>query len=238
MFGAAEDGERSSDQSALKLPELEFGGPISERVQHVLERAIISGDLKPGAKINVGSLTRQLGISAIPVREALRGLEAQGWVFFRPRYGAYVRERSRKEAMDLHATRQILESEITALAATHHSGETLRTLYEMVEKGEVAANEGDSVEFAAVNAAFHKAMASAAGNMVLAELHDQIALRTQFYFVSAVSQRFVESAREHRQIYEAVEAGDHRLAATLAREHVAATRATVESTLSEESGGQ
>lgn len=229
---ADENGELRGEANIARLPGLILAGGLSEGLQDVLERAIVRGDLVPGSKINVGRLARQLGVSAIPVREALRALEAQGWVRFKPRYGAYVRERSRAEAVDLHEARQILEAEIAALAANRRNTESLAMLAKLVEEGDQAAERGDTGSFAVLNSAFHRAMASTADNVVLAELSDQISLRTQFYFASAVSQRFVESAREHRQIYLAVETGNGPLAARLAREHAAATKATLESTLS------
>lgn len=232
-LGVDNDGLRS-EPNGVRLPELNFAGPLSEGLQRVLGQAIISGDLAPGSKINVGALARQLGVSAIPVREALHGLEAQGWVFFKPRYGAYVRERSRAEAVDLHEARQILEPEIAALAAQRRNAESLEMLAKLVEEGDKAADGGHTAGFAALNSAFHRTMASAAHNVVLAELNDQLALRTQFYFAAAVSQRFVESAREHRQIYLAVETGNGPLAAKLAREHAAATSVALQSTFSQD----
>lgn len=222
-----------SEDAVAGLQKMEFGAPLPEGLRQVLEQAIVSGEMEPGSKINVDRLARQLGVSAIPVREALRALAARGWVRFKPRFGAYVRERSWSEAADLHETREFLEAELTALAAQRRNAESLELLSKLVQEGDDATTRGDTATFAKVNASFHSAVASAAGNMVLAELHDQLTLRIQFYFASAVSQRFVESAKEHQRIYSAIESGDASQAASLAREHAAATRAALETTLSE-----
>lgn len=228
-------GEAEDSVCVPGLGPLEMGVPLPEGLQQVLEQAIVTGVLEPGSKINVGRIANQLGVSAIPVREALRALAARGWVRLKPRFGAYVCERSWPEAADLHEARQVLESEIAALAASRRSNQSLLLLSQLVEEGHVAVQRDDPALFAQVNASFHNALAAAADNRVLAELHGQLTLRIQFYFASAVSERFVESAREHERIFAAVEAGDGVNAASLARAHAAATRATLESALSDES---
>jgi DNA-binding GntR family transcriptional regulator len=216
-----------------RLPTLGHPLSLAENLHRVLEEAIVNGDLAPGSKLNVDRLARQLGVSIIPVRETLRALEAQGWVRFRPRYGAYVREYSRVEALDVHEARQVLEAEVASLAAKHRTAESLSELLVLVEKGESAARRGEPEEFLRINGDFHGAVASAAQNSVLAELSDHLALRVRFYFASAVSYRVTESAAEHRLIYEAIEGGDRRRAAQLARKHVAATRAKLVTIFSE-----
>lgn len=224
--------EKVQDASgAGGLPKMEVSAPLPERLQQILEQAIVTGDLEPGTKINVNKLVRELGVSAIPVREALRALSARGWVTIKPHFGAYVRERSWKEAADLHETREILESKMAALAAKRRTEESLIRLRQLVAEGNEAANRSDPAAFSLVNASFHHAIGEASQNIVLAELHDQLTFRIQFYFASAVSERFVDSAAEHEQIFLAIEAGDSRLAARLARLHAAATSAALETAL-------
>src|SRR5665811_2455952 len=126
-----------------RLPTLGHPLSLAENLHRVLEEAIVNGDLAPGSKLNVDRLARQLGVSIIPVRETLRALEAQGWVRFRPRYGAYVREYSRVEALDVHEARQVLEAEVASLAAKHRTAESLSELLVLVEKGESAARRGE-----------------------------------------------------------------------------------------------
>lgn len=222
-----------SEEGIDRLPRLGHLTSLSENLHRVLEEAIVNGDLPPGSRLNVDRLARQLGVSIIPVRETLRALEAQGWVRFRPRYGAYVRAYSQVEALEVHEARQVLEAEVSSLAAKHRTPESLAKLLVLVENGESAAQRNEPEEFLRINSDFHGALASVAQNSVLAELSDLLALRVRFYFASAVSYRMVESATEHRRIYEAIEVGDRRRAATLARRHVAATRAKLATIFSE-----
>jgi len=207
---------------------------LSEKLKDILERAILRGELEAGAKINAGRLAREMGVSVIPLREALRALDADGWVTLRPNIGAHVRERSLAEARDLHETRRFLESQIASLAAQRADPESIGELKRLVTAGDRAAEQGDTVAFAEVNADFHAAIASAAGNAVLAELHNRIALRVRFYFASAVGQRIDRSAQEHSAIATAIIRGDAELAARLAREHASATQAALESVFSDD----
>lgn len=210
---------------------------LSEKLKDILERAILRGELEAGSKINAGRLAREMGVSVIPLREALRALAADGWVTLKPNIGAHVRERSLAEARDLHETRWFLESKIASLAAQRADPESLEGLKDLVIAGERAAEQGDTVAFAEINAAFHAAIASAAGNSVLAELHNRIALRVRFYFSRAVGQRIDKSAQEHSAIATAIIHRDTELAARLARDHASATQAALESVFSDASAG-
>ena len=184
---------------------------LSEKLKDILERAILRGELEAGAKINAGRLAREMGVSVIPLRE-----------------------RSLAEARDLHETRRFLESQIASLAAQRADPESIGELKRLVTAGDRGAEQGDTVVFAEVNADFHAAIASAAGNAVLAELHNRIALRVRFYFASAVGQRIDRSAQEHSAIATAIIRGDAELAARLAREHASATQAALESVFSDD----
>ena len=67
-----------------------YGVNKQERTYTVLRDRIHSGAFGPKARLNIDALARELGVSAIPVREALRRLEAEGWVKFQPNVGAIV----------------------------------------------------------------------------------------------------------------------------------------------------
>ncbi len=61
-----------------------------ERVYRTIRERILSGDYRPGHRVVIDSLATELGVSALPVREAIRRLEAEGLVVFRPNAGAHV----------------------------------------------------------------------------------------------------------------------------------------------------
>jgi len=82
---------------------------VVETVTHYLRESIVAGNLKPGEKINNTEITERLGVSSIPVREALRILEAEGLVVSRPGRGSWVSEVSRKDLEEAFEMRTFLE---------------------------------------------------------------------------------------------------------------------------------
>lgn len=87
---------------------------VVEQVTKEIRRSILSGALKPGQQFSLREISAQLGISFIPVREALRQLEAQGLVVTRPGKSAYVAPLSHEDLHGIYRLRRQLEPEIGA----------------------------------------------------------------------------------------------------------------------------
>jgi DNA-binding GntR family transcriptional regulator len=85
-----------------------------ERVAAHVRRSVLSGELAPGRKFSIAELSSQLGVSHIPVREALRRLEAQGLIVLRPGRSAMVSPLDRDELRAIFRLRQILEPDLAA----------------------------------------------------------------------------------------------------------------------------
>jgi DNA-binding GntR family transcriptional regulator len=110
---------------------LQMGIPPSfpEHVRRLLEREIISGGLRPGQRVTEDELAQSIGVSRTPVREAVRGLEAQGLIMRRRGRGAYVARRmAANEAQALYRVREALESHLAARAAERIVPADLSTL--------------------------------------------------------------------------------------------------------------
>src|SRR6202161_4571210 len=90
-----------------------------ERTYTVLRDRIHSGAFAPMARLNIDGLARELGVSAIPVREALRRLEAEGWVRFQPNVGAIVAPVDATAWEQQMVAVAVLEGAATADAAAH-----------------------------------------------------------------------------------------------------------------------
>src|SRR3954469_24649320 len=119
------------------LPRLQrqgHAGNTGDRVRDVLEEAILTGALPQGAHLNAEALAKQLGVSHIPVREALRSLGADGWIDYKPHLGAYVRARTEHELADLFEARLEMEGRTTALAAERRTAGQLTTLDEILAR--------------------------------------------------------------------------------------------------------
>lgn len=210
---------------------------LGQQVSVALEQQIVSGVLAPGQRLNADELAQTFGVSRIPVREALRSLNAAGWVEIRPRHGAFVRQRSLRELDDLFHVRSMLEAEAARLAAKHRPASPLEEMQAAHDELVVSIREADPVGSAEANSRFHRAVADASGNLVLADITGQLAKRIRWYFATVAKFRASHSAEEHNEILTAISDGDGRIAAKLAREHVTRTYSLVRESLRAELDG-
>ena len=186
---------------------------------------VVEGRLRPGQHLVETELARQLGVSRQPVREALHRLEAEGWVDLRPNQGAFVHVPTDEEVDQLLDVRELLEVETARLAAVAATKGDLARLRVICHEGEAAVEAGDTGRFVAVNTEFHAELARMAGNAVLAELAEIVGRRVRWYYRQVAPVRGHESCAEHRDMVEAIEAGDADRASAIARKHTERTRA-------------
>jgi DNA-binding GntR family transcriptional regulator len=197
---------------------------VAERVRAELEEGILSGRLPTGSRVNADHHARLLGVSHIPVREALHALAADGWIVQRRHQGAFVRERDPVELADLFETRGHLEGAVAVLAAQRRTGAQLAILEEVLTRQAATA---DPAELARINAEFHVAVAECAQNALLAGYLRDLTKRVRFYFLPIAGRRREDSLAEHRQILDAIRQRDPELARKLVVGHIADTRTTV-----------
>jgi len=114
-----------------------------ERTYTVLRDRIHSGAFGPQARLNIDALARELGVSAIPVREALRRLEAEGWVKFQPNVGAIVAPLDATAWEQQMVAVAILEGAATAEAAPYLRPADFAKVRKLAAEMEQIAAEGD-----------------------------------------------------------------------------------------------
>src|SRR5215831_2272852 len=212
------------DEAGLIRP-VERPVPLRQSVYEALVELVVQGRLRPGQHLVETELARQLGVSRQPVREALHRLEAEGWVDLRPNQGAFVHVPTDEEVDQLLDVRELLEVETARLAAMAATDGHLARLRMICHEGEAAVEAGDTGRFVAVNTEFHAELARIAGNAVLAEMADIVGRRVRWYYRQVAPMRGHESCAEHRDMVEAIEAGDAERAAEIARKHTERTRA-------------
>src|SRR6202008_4214410 len=101
-------------------------GSTSRLIADALRTAIVDGTLAPGAPLRQDAIARHFSVSAIPVREALRQLESEGWAKVEVHKGATVAPLSADEAREIYEIRSALESLALGLAIPQHTAATLR----------------------------------------------------------------------------------------------------------------
>lgn len=194
--------------------------PLFALVTDKLRERILKGEYAPGARLVEGKLSAELGVSRIPVREALRALAAEGFVRIEPRRGASVAKLSPNLASEIVEVRATLEGLNAKLAAQRRDPELVADIKAVLEQGERAADAGDTEQFLRLNARFHDLLGNIAANSVLQEIMRSLRERTDRLFAPSNLVRARENWDEHARILQAVIAGDADLASLLATRHV------------------
>ncbi|MEO0821504.1 MAG: GntR family transcriptional regulator [Pseudomonadota bacterium] len=198
--------------------------PVASSAVHATLRAeILDGRLEGGAPLRQGEIAQRFGVSKIPVREALRQLESEGLVAFRPRRGAIVREISDTEVLELFDVRLALECRALALAVPQMIEQDLRLARDI--HAEYAA-ETDRARWSALNLRFHHALLEPCANgtllALLADVEERMgaAIRLRVTRVSGLERPL----REHSAILDACAAGDGVAAVERLHAHIDTTR--------------
>lgn len=138
--------------------------PLSEEAYDVLRSAILSGKLAPGARIVEADIARQMAISRSPVREAVRKLEREGLVEYRPRRGTVVLGLSRDDVADAYQLRAHLEAYGAGLAAVRATEEQLAALGALIDRMRAFAARGDLVQLVVADVEFHRMLCELSGS--------------------------------------------------------------------------
>ncbi|MGH8927071.1 MAG: GntR family transcriptional regulator [Acidimicrobiia bacterium] len=184
---------------------------------------ILAGKIEPGDRLVEDELATKLGVSRMPVREALTMLETEGFVDLVPRRGASVALVSPEEAVELFEVRSMLEGLAARLAARRRQPEALESLTEVIAAGRRAVKAGERDLMPDLHQAFHVALAEASGNHYLYELVANLPAKIEWIFNTQVRARAPVSWPEHAQILEVIRGGDEEEAERMTRSHVHAS---------------
>jgi DNA-binding GntR family transcriptional regulator len=193
---------------------------LAKTVSGQIRGQILDGKLRPGERLVEDKLSVELGVSRVPVREALLGLAMEGLVRLEPRRGATVAEITPEIVAELVEVRALLEGLNARLAARRHDPEIVASLRATLARGNAAATTGSPDQLARLNAEFHERLAEASRNSVLSEVMRGLRERTSLAFAINGRARALEDWQEHAGILAAVIEGDEELAALLATRHV------------------
>lgn len=186
---------------------------------------ILKGVLIPGQRINEPDVAARLGVSRVPVREALRELESSGLVVARKHAGVFVRQLATQEISDLYQMRALLDGFAGRQAAQRASLDNaplLRVLDDSISAMQDAASQHDVQRYYGENLRFHWAIVEAAGNQSLSETYRSIVQKLHVSRLKnlANDSGMQESLTEHRDIASALRQGDPERCNKLLAEHV------------------
>ncbi|MEU5238317.1 GntR family transcriptional regulator [Streptomyces lydicus] len=181
---------------------------------------IVSGVLAPGSRLIEEILAARYGVSRVPVREALRTLQSEGFVTTRHHAGACVAEPTEQEAADLLDVRALLEPLGAARAAARRSPEHLKVLRGLVRLGRERARHGSPADLRQLDGWFHETLARAAGSPSLTALLTQLRRKIEWMYAVEPPARAGESWDEHGAVLDAVARGDAERARSLMAAHI------------------
>lgn len=213
-------------------PRSSLGGEI----YRLLEDAIIRGELAAGQRLDEQGLADHFGVSRIPLREALSGLDAAGWIEKTGgRQGARVKELSEDDLSKLGEVRGPLEGEAAFLAATRHEERDIAAMRANVKKSRAAYAKNDRPKFVELNSEFHGMLAACSRNPVFEEILSMLDKRVRRVLWVVQPEVVEASIDEHEAIVDALERGDAKTAKDIARRH-AGRHSLVEEPAAKEAG--
>ncbi|MFC0042155.1 GntR family transcriptional regulator [Actinomadura rayongensis] len=205
---------------------------VQDYVLAELRRAIVAGELRPGRPIRQESLAASLGVSRVPVREALKVLEGEGQVVHRPHHGYAVAELSLADLREVYLMRALLESEAARTAVVHITDAEIERVVAAQRDVAAASAAGDLAAMTEANRRFHFAILGASQLprllRVVRSLWDATDTYRSVYYNAPTHRETVE--REHAAIVAALRERDAaRLVALLAehRDHAVAALSTI-----------
>jgi DNA-binding GntR family transcriptional regulator len=175
-----------------------------------LRRAILSGRLAPGTQVVQETIAEQLGVSRVPVREALKILEGTGQVVYVPHRGYFVAELNTADLEEIYRLRDLLEAEAARSAVVLLDRVELERMGEAAEECAAAARAGDVPRATAANRYFHFTLLEASRMRRLVDLvrslWDASEVYRTLYFSDERNRALVED--EHEAILAALGARD------------------------------
>lgn len=169
-----------------------------------LHEAIVNGDFAPGTALRLIDISERLGMSSMPIREAIRRLEAIGLVTVLPHKGAYVRAMSFDDFEDTISTRRLLECECVERAAERFGAEHVQSCESHLERYLALTDAGLMVEARTAHRDFHYGIYRQAGSRWLLHAIDTVWKNSERYrFAAEPASSRTETLEEHTAILQA-----------------------------------
>jgi DNA-binding GntR family transcriptional regulator len=192
-------------------------------VKQALREAILSGELAPGTRLIIDDLANRLGVSPIPVREALQQLQADGYVEIQPFLGTRVTPIEAESVVEVFSLLETIEIISSRYACLHLPEDERLTLRESVAKMDELVRLRDAEAWSQENRRFHQIICDRAGTRLIASVLTKVLDhwdRLHRVFLKEVfADRLPDAQEEHRQILAALEVGDADKVEAVIRKH-------------------
>jgi DNA-binding GntR family transcriptional regulator len=212
--------EASPPQERPEIREL-----VATQVANHLRTALVSGEIRPGGRITQDQVAKELGVSKIPVREALLRLQAEGLITLLPHSGARVPLLDASELLEIYEMRESLEPLAVRHSVPGLTNATITQLRELSRAIGQAAQVNDIGEWVNLDRSFHLLILSRAPSRMVRTL-ESLWNASQHYRRKylVLPDRFAVAALDHELLLTAIEAGDADDAELVALVHIRRTR--------------
>lgn len=197
-------------------------------IAEILRESIVTGHFADGAELNQVVLAQHFEVSRVPIREALRQLQAEGLIRQEAHRRAVVTTLSPERVMELFDLRVLLETSLLSKALPHLDEQAVSGLEALAERMEAT---GDHREWLGLNRDFHRALYEPSEASLTLDLVANVMMRTTRYLYQASGgagvRRTEEAQREHREILDAARRQDLDAVLGTLRRHIEGTRRRV-----------
>ena len=195
---------------------------LSEQIAIWLRDAIRSGELEDGSELNQIALADQFGVSRVPVREAMRQLQAEGWIDAKRHQRAVVRGISRERILEILELRALIETFLIEKTIVTITAAEVKRLTGLCDEMDATADHRHWLE---LNQTFHSALYASANSVTATKLLEQLSAQVERYVRSHGEhiRREGEADAEHRAILAAVRRRDVAESQRLVQLHIGHT---------------
>jgi DNA-binding GntR family transcriptional regulator len=199
-----------------------IGGTKAINARQAIEDTILSGGLAAGEKLNEVELATRIGVSRGTIREALRSLASQGVIEIIANRGAFVRRLKLSDVLESYDVRAELFAYAARTVTNRLTPQMREQLNQVVAAMQHAVDEEDSHSYHHENLRFHELLFEMSNNRKASEIYHSLVREIAIYRANMIYNRAVtlKSQEEHKQLLEAIFAGDEDRAGRLARDHI------------------
>ena len=202
-------------------PALDLSLSTAPQLYELLRQEVLRGELSPGDRLSETEVAKRFGVSRQPVREAFIRLTADGLAEVRPQRGTFIRKISVSAVLSARMIRESVEGDLVRMVTDAPDVSLVARLDEELRQQELTVPENDSERFVALDDRFHYMIAEAAGHegvwLVLEGLRSQM---NRLRHITAKKFDLQKLIGQHREIVEALRAGDADLAEQAMRGHL------------------
>lgn len=199
---------------------------LPELIANDLRERILSGEMAEGEVIRQEALAEAYDVSRMPVREALKRLNAEGLVQWANNRGGSVTKHSLSEIGEIFDLRTLIEVDMFRRSIPNMTDADFKQCEDILNRMETSYDEDDVSEWGALNDDYHSALCSASGQKMAVEILDRLSAQSDRYVrmhLSVMKQRD-QAKEEHRELLKLAMTGEVEEACALLNRHVQRTK--------------